>query len=205
VSALICVTSLAWRLTTIHVLDFPGKYNYAATETRMESIVWGCMLSLGLHLYPTARIWQRLTGVLPLAFALGLLLFAFLYRDEAFRETFRYTVQGAALFICVLNLFFWRPLRPVVGMLEFAPVAWTGRVSYGLYLWHMPALMISHSYLGFEVGTVSYMLFGVAFSFALAALSHYAVEQPVMGLRRRFGSHAVGGKARVALDTVSER
>lgn len=204
VSLAICVASLIWRLTTIHVLDFPGKYNYAATETRMESIVWGCMLSLGLHLYPTSAVWRRLVGPVPVLAALCVLLVCFLYREEAFRETFRYTLQGAGLFVCVLNLFFWPVLRPVVGLLDREPFGWTGRVSYGLYLWHMPALMFSHSYLGFQVGTPAYMAFGVAFSFALAALSYYAVERPVMGLRRRFGSHASAGKQRVNFDASPE-
>lgn len=201
VSALICLASLLWRLTTLHVLDFPGKYNYAATETRMDSIVWGCMLALSLHLFPRARVWRALIGALPLAGAAGVLVFCFLFRDEAFRETFRYSLQGGALFIGVLNLFFWPALRPLVRVLDLGPVAWLGRISYGLYLWHMPALMFSHTYFGIETGTPLYIGFGTAFSLALAALSYYGVERPVMGLRRRFGSHVTPGAQRVSYDT----
>ena len=62
VCAFLIVAALLWRLTTLHVLGWPPKYNYAATDARIDSLVWGCLLSILLHLRPGGA-WRRwLTG-----------------------------------------------------------------------------------------------------------------------------------------------
>ena len=85
----ICIAALVWRMTALHILDFPPKYNYAATETRLDSIVYGCLLSLILHVKPDSGFLKRLVGPVPLGLAALVLVACFSYRDEAFRQTFR--------------------------------------------------------------------------------------------------------------------
>lgn len=198
----LCAVALAWRVTTIHALGFPPLYNYAATETRMDSILWGCALSLALHVYGDRSFWKHLVGPIALGLATIVLLYCFIERSTDFRQTFRYTLQGAALAVCVLNLMFWTRLRILVTALEWAPIAWIGRVSYGLYLWHMPALMFASAYMGFETGSPAYLIAGTVLSFAFTTASYYGVERPLMGLRRRFGSHVSAGPERVTLTTA---
>ncbi len=202
---MICAAALSWRLVTLHLLDFPPTYNYLASETRMDSIVWGCTLSLALHLYPRAALWRWLVGPLALGLAVMALLLCFGLRDEAFRQSFRYSIQGAALFVGMANLYFWRPLGPLVAVLEWPLLAWIGRISYGLYLWHMPVLLFTSDYLGFAEGSAGYILVGVALSFVSCAISYYYAERPLMDLRRRFGSHVTTGPKRVTVSTEAEQ
>jgi len=175
----VCAAALAWRFVTIFGLGLDPAYNYVASETRMDSIVWGCLLALGLHLYGAPG---RLIGWAPMALAVLMLAVSFAWRDEIFRETLRYSLQGAALFIAFANLYFLPRLRWAISLLELAPLRWTGKISYALFLWHMPVEALS-SQSGFT--GASHMAYGFAMSFALAALSWYALEKPLLGLRKR--------------------
>ena len=185
----VCVVVLCWRLFTHHVLDFPHEYTYATTDSRLDSIMYGCLLSLGLHVWPQHMSWKKLVGALPLAIGLGMLLFTFLYRTESFRETFRYSLQGIGLLILVLNLMFWPKMKVFVRMLENSIMQWIGRVSYGVYLWHIPFMMVASDYLGLKLGEWDYVTFVVIATFIMTSISYYGMEKPIVKLRKKFGSH----------------
>ncbi|HKX78271.1 MAG TPA: acyltransferase family protein [Novosphingobium sp.] len=71
---------------------------------------------------------------------------------------------------------------PAARILSLPPMRWVGKISYSLYLWHLPLRELYRA--GFEPSLdwrTSAALFGV--SFVLAVLSYYLVEQPV---RTRF-------------------
>jgi len=169
----------------------------------MDSILWGCALSLSLHVAPQWTGWHRLIGWVPILAAGLVLLACFLIRDEDFRQTLRYALQGASLFVLVLNLFFFRSVGWTTSLLEWPPLSWTGRVSYGLYIWHQPVLYFSREYGGLAEGGAAFMATGVVLSFALTALSYYGVERPLIALRRRFGSHVASGAQRVEVSGLA--
>lgn len=64
-------------------------------------------------------------------------------------------------------------------LLANPPVRWIGRVSYGLYVWH---------YVVFQLAPWESPALSVAVTFALAALSWYAFESPLLRLKRHFPS-----------------
>jgi len=72
-----------------------------------------------------------------------LLLLCLLVRDEGFRESIRYSLQGMAL----LPLFYAnraRPERqPLRAMLASRPAVLIGKLSYSLYLYHWLALVVA--------------------------------------------------------------
>ncbi len=185
----ICIGALLWRLTTVHILDFPMKYPYVATEARLDSIVYGCALTLYLHLFPEGKIKEKLTGLVPTLLASAVLVFCFLYRDDAFRQTFRYSLQGLAIGVGILNLYFYRPFSKLPKLLEISPLRYTGKISYGLYLWHIPVFLFLDQYTPIEVSSPLYILLAFAFTYLVSGLSFRFVEQPIIGLRRKFGSH----------------
>lgn len=70
--------------------------------------------------------------------------------------------------------------RPgALGMsLAVRPLVWFGTVSYGLYLWHWPVrVLLDESRIGLRGPALFVLRFAV--SVALAAVSYYAVEQPI--------------------------
>ena len=194
---------LAWRFTLVyglHAIPLDPSVSHHprichATDTRLDSILFGCMLAVygNPAIDPTRfsrRFWLRL-GV-PLG--IGALLCSFVYRDPGFRETFRYTLQGLAIFpifIAVIRFADSRPFR----FLNWRWVRFLGVLSYSLYLTHAPVITVFQQWLPLPAGsaglskTLHLVVQGVlAFILAVAVstLIHYAVEKPCARLRRKF-------------------
>jgi peptidoglycan/LPS O-acetylase OafA/YrhL len=68
------------------------------------------------------------------------------------------------------------------------PMVWIGRISYGIYLWHVPMIIFYEKYFGTGVGhrvsTLPLMLWTLATAIPLGAASWYLIEYPA--LRSRF-------------------
>jgi peptidoglycan/LPS O-acetylase OafA/YrhL len=77
------------------------------------------------------------------------------------------------------------PAGPLARVLAWKPVRSVGRISYGLYLWHLPLFLILD---GPRTGLSSWSLLAVRFAatFAAALVSYFLVERPALRLKRRF-------------------
>jgi peptidoglycan/LPS O-acetylase OafA/YrhL len=132
-----CVIALLWRWHLVGRPGFDAARTYYATDTRFDSILFGCILAFlrreSWREPPRSRMsvgqWSLVAaGVAGIAVSL-------LYRDEAFRESFRYSLQGVSLMpifhyaIANARNFVFRPLN-------FAPVRRIGVYSYSIYLIH---------------------------------------------------------------------
>lgn len=62
-------------------------------------------------------------------------------------------------------------------------VAWVGRLSYGLYLWHYP---VYRAIQDAGMGPDAMLIFGPPLSLLLASLSYYGVERPIVRYKRTF-------------------
>ena len=185
----IIMAVLAWRIFIHMGTDLQASnYNYMMTDARLDSLAWGCLLSVLLHRFKDAARLKYLIGALPFIGSAAIILASFLIRDESFRHTLRFTMQGAALFVLILNLYYWKPLDFAFAILEWRPLAWIGTISYALYLWHVPIIDICIRVLG---DSLSSRLIALPISFALAAISFYIVEKPFIALRKKFGSHGI--------------
>jgi peptidoglycan/LPS O-acetylase OafA/YrhL len=87
---------------------------------------------------------------------------------------------ATALLLCLISSP-WPALRL---LFESAPLVWVGRVSYGLYLWHIGAFWIL-SRTPWSGGNRHWPL-AVALTFAAASASYYGLERPILKLKRRF-------------------
>ena len=175
-----------WRAFVFFNLNVSvSDFNYMMTSARIDSIAWGCLLSVMLHSkgidYMRAAI-----GILPLICAALWVLVSLLIRDEMFKYIWRFSIQGAAIFVLILNLYYMARLRWVFGILEQAALVWIGKTSYALYLWHYPIYDFVHR--NMEVSFLSISL-TLILSFAITAFSFYLIEGPFMKLRKRFGSY----------------
>ena len=179
-----------WRAHIAFNTNLPAAdYNYMMTDARIDSLAWGCLLSVLLHIKRSANNLKYMIGFIPTVLGFAGLAASFLIRDESFRYTLRFTVQGLSIFVLILNLYYWRALDFAFPILEWKPLAWIGTVSYALYLWHVPLLDLFVRGFGDSLGV---RITAVALSFAVAAFSMSFVEKPFILLRRKFGSH-VGG------------
>lgn len=183
----ICALVLLWRLVLVGVFDVPEDRTYLATDTRVDSILFGCALAvwrnpvLDAGDYPE-RFWKF--GIVPAA--LAILVGCLAYREPFFRETVRYSLQGIALtvvFIAAIRFPDWAPFR----ILNFRPVAFIGVLSYSLYLVHFPLIFAVARLLPDWPPVAQAMLAG---GLALAAswTIYVLVERPCARLRKRLAA-----------------
>jgi peptidoglycan/LPS O-acetylase OafA/YrhL len=94
------------------------------------------------------------------------------------------------------------PAAPLTAVLSWRPLAWIGRISYGLYLFHVPVYCLSpepSSLLPPSMGVAVVTAGALACTFALAAASFYLVERRFLDLKDRIaGARIAPGPAIVA-------
>lgn len=178
----LCLLALVWRCWLFIHVGVPTQYTYSATDSRFDSLLFGCVL--GLWMNPVAdpdwQISHRSRQVV-LGLALTALLATFLYRGEIFRQTIRYTLQGIALFPI-----FWLAVRHpdwvAFRWLNWRPVRFLGVISFTFYLSHLLILgLVNH----WVTGRESIALLGFALTFIFASTMYFLIERPIAGLRRR--------------------
>lgn len=134
---LTCALTLAWRYMLVDIWGSSASRTYYATDTRIDSIIFGCLLALEKNpvLEPCAAPSLRLKDYSIVAIAIAALAATLLIRNPIFRETLRYTVQGislAPLFYYSIRFgkhwLFW--------ILNSKPMQKIGMYSYSIYLVH---------------------------------------------------------------------
>ena len=185
---LLCAAVLAWRLYLVLGLGVPENRTYLASDTRVDSILFGCALALGANpMLDRPRLpapWFRWL-VLPAGAAL--LIFCFVYRAPWFRETLRYSLQGIGLtpiFIGAMREPGFLPFR----LLNLRPVRRMGVLSYTLYLVHQVVLYSVERWQG-RAPALLLAALALLVSLLAAELVHRAIERPCARLRRRL-AHA---------------
>jgi peptidoglycan/LPS O-acetylase OafA/YrhL len=165
---------------------------YYGTDTRIQSLLVGALLAVLL----TPGVLQRITGAarwLGGAAALTVVGFVLLTSDQSVGMYYGGFLAFAGATGLLLASVQARPEGRLATTLSWGPLVWTGKISYGLYLWHWPVYVILSPE---RVQTSGPPLLVVRFAvtFALAALSYYYVEMPIrrgalarLPSRQRFG------------------
>lgn len=179
----LCALVLVWRCVLVFGFEATKNRIYPATDTRFDSILFGCVLALWGNpaLDPTAiaeATWKRV--LLPLGLA-GLVV-SFIVRAPWFLETFRYSLQGVCLvpvYVVAVRFPEWGPMRP----LNLPAARWLGRISYPLYLLHPIVLeaLVFH----LKPSALGLFVLSAVTCIAVAWLINVGVERPVARLRRR--------------------
>jgi peptidoglycan/LPS O-acetylase OafA/YrhL len=169
-------TSMAW-------LFDPGNQSraYFGTDSRIHQPLIGALLALALSGgRPSGR--QKLGGIVSIGSAV-VLLGAFALLDDQNPAYYRGLSAGLALLATALV---WgleaAPSSPIARVLAWWPIRWTGQISYGLYLWHWPAILAvttAPAALAALPGSTGVNLTRVLATFAVATASFYALERPV--------------------------
>ena len=131
------------------------------SDTRAEALLIGCAMAL----LPAAQ--ARIPVVLPL---IGLAIGGVLMR---------YTPGGLTLGLSFVTLASAAAVVAVAdgrGWLGWRPLAWLGRISYGVYLWHYPLMFGLARHFGWDGPIWGLAL--VAVSIAVAAASYRWIESP---------------------------
>jgi peptidoglycan/LPS O-acetylase OafA/YrhL len=181
--SLLCLAILLWRCWLI-LAGASTDYLSMATDTRVDSILFGCLLAMARNpwLDPVPRLDRgRVLGVA--AVCIGVLIGTLLWRNEFFRFTLRYTIQSMAIAVLLYLAVARADLAPF-RWLNARPLVYIGAVSYTIYLVHYIFWMWCGEHLA-GLGRFAVILGAAASTVAFAALMRHFVEKPCADLRRR--------------------
>ena len=207
---LACVGVLASAALMAHLA--PRGYDtraYYGTDTRAQALLVGAAIAVGITLWDKS-VWRprsmRLASGLAIAGVAGT---AAIWATTAETSTFAFRggflaaslAAGAVVLGCVVA-----PRSLVVRLLELPPLPYLGRLSYGMYLWYWPTLLVT-SGRRLDWGPYELFVLRVVLTVAIAALSYELVEKPLRyGALRRWRMAAVapfGAAAALAAVFVS--
>lgn len=181
--ALFCLLVLLWRIYLVFGQHAPQIRTYYATDTRIDSIMFGSIMALWKNPVLDPLVLKSKRAVfITLAISASILLFCLLYRDPAFRETLRYSLQGMALFP-VFYLAITRSNWPLFSWLNWGFMRYLGKVSYTTYLIHPTAIALAIKV--FPSSPIVVFIAGLALTLGFAALMYTLVERHMSALRAR--------------------
>lgn len=182
-----CLVTLVWRCIAHYGLALSTDYTYMATDCRIDAILFGALLRIMYETRWAANFVEVLRSRVIQGAALALLLLGFLVRDDGFRETIRYTIEGAALMPCFAMVLTGDPKGLLRRVLGSRPLVLIGKLSYSIYLFHLLARTPGEVYFGspYSLGATITGLVGTAI---IAWMLYTFIERPLASLRHRFRS-----------------
>lgn len=155
---------------------------YYLTPARLDGLALGALVALVRSPFPRLILAAR-GAVIALPLAIAAIYLAYSGGGLAWVQVAKFLLI-AVFFAAVLALLLWDPrARWVVGALEVPPLVWLGRISFGLYVWHFLTLGVV---MGTTLPGLVKVPLAVGFTVAVAALSFYAYERPLLRLKRFF-------------------
>lgn len=185
----LCIASLGIRWFTYQqfypaIEDSAGRI-YFSTHTRLDSIIWGCLAALLLFGLESKQYIAQLKKHWVFAIGIIFILLSVTIRNELFRQTWLYSFQGMGLLLTIPAIGLFR--NPwIKNILSHPAMIFVGKISYSLYLFHWIAAKLGNHY--FIEWSWQWQLFFWPLTLFLSLGSYYFIEQPFVGLRKKYGS-----------------
>jgi hypothetical protein len=169
--------STLW-MATLFEPDLPTSRLYFGTDTRVAEILLGGLFALWhAGRPPLRRTARRVAAVLGGVGVAGTFVFWF-----AVSEYTHWLWQGGfslyALITVAAIAGAVQPVGPARSLLGWGPFPWLGKISYGVYRYHVPVYVTLTPHLtGIDLWPL--FVLRVAVTFALSVASYYLLELPV--------------------------
>ena len=158
---------------------------YFGTDTRAFSLLVGVV---GAILYPMERLHSKVTpqqnmiySILSLVSIAGLVT-VMIYTSEY--NTWLY--KGGFLLVAILGLIViissGKQHTLMSKLLSFKPIVFIGKISYSLYLWHFPVLVLTTPVSEIGNPNIFFVILRIVLTFAVAIVSYVFVETPIRKL-----------------------
>jgi len=185
-----CVpVALAFRIA-VHFL-WPDNHlaPYVLKPCRMDSLALGGLVAVWQRRAAPNRALVRVATWVFVAASIAALLVTEGIHEHALMETVGFTLVDCA-FAGLLALTVTSAGGRMIRFLEWKPLTYTGTISYGLYLLHIPAgigaLRLVRAAFGWDPQGFAKVGFMLAGAYAAAAVSWKIFERPILSLKDRF-------------------
>ena len=158
---------------------------YFGTDTRAFSLLVGVV---GAILYPMERLHAKVTPQQNMLYSvvslvsIATLITVMIYTSEY--NTLLY--RGGFLLVAILGLIViissGKQHTLMSRLLSFKPVVFIGKISYSLYLWHFPVLVLTTPISEIGNPNIFFVILRIVLTFAVAIVSYVFVETPIRKL-----------------------
>ena len=158
---------------------------YFGTDTRAFSLLVG---AVGAILYPMDKLNTKITPQENLLYSvvslisIAALITIMIYTSEY--NTWLY--RGGFLLVAILGIIIiissGKQHTIMAKLLSFKPVVFIGKISYSLYLWHFPVLVLTTPVSEIGKPNIFFVVLRVILTFILAIISYALVETPIRKL-----------------------
>ena len=158
---------------------------YFGTDTRAFSLLVG---AVGAILYPMDKLNTKITPQENLLYSvvslisIAALITIMIYTSEY--NTWLY--RGGFLLVAILGIIIiissGKQHTVMAKLLSFKPVVFIGKISYSLYLWHFPVLVLTTPVSEIGKPNIFFVVLRVILTFILAIISYALVETPIRKL-----------------------
>ena len=196
---LVAVAGIA-EATVMRVVLWHGAESWRrlsnGLDTRLDGLLIGALAALVLASLSSLDVLRR-RAFRVVVVAAALTLVTVLHSGRAAAPPMYFGVGSLVSLCAALVLIGTFAADTWIGsLLEFGPLVWIGRISYGLYLWHYPVIagMFENDRLArLGVDPAWWIPIQIVASLALATGSFYLLERPMLRFKQRFGSRVSGG------------
>jgi peptidoglycan/LPS O-acetylase OafA/YrhL len=184
----LAITAALWR-GALFVAGSTEWRLYVGTDSCADSLLIGCAVAVAM----THRDLPKMLGgpraarwlaVLAAIFIVSLMISTPLeWRGYYLGGFLGVAIAAATILVALLSSPDWWVTR----VLCLPPVVWIGRLSYSLYLWHLPIYnVVKSEKLG--LGHLDILILRLSLSFVTAIGSYYLIERPFLRLKTRMTS-----------------
>jgi len=178
VITLLLAFASAFHRATLQQFGASPVRTYYGIDTRADALLIGCATGMCVT-------WGLLSlrSLKPLlAPALIFIILCLVATDFAspFMHAGGFTLLASATAVVLVNTVL-APVRLLRRLLEYGPLVWLGRISYGIYLWHYPVFKATRF---LSLGWPLKMCIAVGATLLVSSLSYYLMEKPALKLKK---------------------
>jgi peptidoglycan/LPS O-acetylase OafA/YrhL len=163
---------------------------YLRTDARADSLLIGVTLALLPYDRLVAALGPRVRAIVGVAALAGIIVVAQVVQPSS-EILYMGGFTVVAVMSTVLVAMALQP-SPLYGLLANAPVVFLGRISYSLYLWHLPVFdVVAHH--TEDWSALPRTAVGWSIALGAATCSYLFVERPALRLKSRLGRAGASG------------
>ena len=178
----LALVAVLWRTEAAPHLHWSPVRIYAGFDTRCDGLLIGCALAVAMHhrLLPTGAGITWIRRALGVAGAMAII--ALIHNPLVINNVIHLTpIDASAVVGLSTAAIIWALVEESDSLparvLSWRPIAGTGRISYGIYLYSYPVSLLMSRQIGHRIGARKLVVLDVALTFAIALLSYFTIER----------------------------